>query len=61
MIEVQPSLPPVRVVTTDNLLRVFHEHPVVGRTDDWVRLRQADSRFVCSECGMHEGFSGRRP
>ena len=43
MIEVRPSLPPVRVVTTDHLSLVFHEHRDGGCNDNWVQLQPADA------------------
>ena len=60
MTEVQPSLPPVRVASSADAARVFHEHRIDGREESWVELRPANSRFVCPECGLHEGFSARR-
>ena len=60
MTELQLSLPPVRVASSDDASRVFHEHRIDGSEESWVELRPADSRFVCPECGLHEGFSARR-
>ena len=61
MMEVQPTLPSVRVVTSPRRTRVYHEHRVAGQQDAWVQLRSADDRLVCPRCGLHEGFSARRP
>ncbi len=59
MNEVQPSLPPIRVVTHGDRSRVFHEHPAAD--DPWVELPLVDGRYVCPRCGQSESADTRLP
>jgi len=63
MIKIRPTPPPVRVVTTPDTSKVFHEHTALekARTNSsgWVELLQTDGRYVCPHCNWTEA-AGRR-
>ena len=57
VIDLQPSLPPLRVAALSDRNRAFHEHP--GDDDQWVELALVDGQLVCPRCGRFEGANTR--